>query len=457
MSIPCFVRTFLDARRSTPPKEVLSQRQDQRLRDLLRHTVRHSPFYRRFYREHGISEHDLEFIRLTDLPPLTKRIVMDNFDEVVCDRSLKLAELQRFILEEGGRGKLFHDKFCVVHTSGTTGTPGVFVYGPREIATVRALMFSRVPHLKLGPRRTRLFLLAAVEGYYGGVAMSERAPSLLYIKEKCSVNLPMDQILDRAQRYQPDVIGGYASAIQMLAEAQRQGLIQIKPRHVVASGESLTQLARETIKDAFGINPINLYAASESLAMGAECAHGTMHLFNDYHLFETLNEFSEPVPTGEAGNLTITSLYNFTLPLIRYQTSDRVAFQNESCPCGSGLTAIDGINGRAEEYLWFNIDHERREFIHPITFAELYAPGLEKFRILQRSQQDFVVQVQAKKDLPGVVQALKTQIDRVLSLKGLSEAVRYTIDFLDEIPIVSQSGKFDLVIPVGRAQSLSLI
>jgi len=82
---------------------------------------------------------------------------------------------------------------------------------------------------------------------------------------------------------------------------------------------------------------------------------------------------------------------------------------------------------------------------------------VEKFRVLQRSHQDFVIQVKAERNHPGIVQTLRSQIDRVLQLKGLNLAVRYTIDFLDEIPIVSKSGKFDLVIPLAKAQKLSLV
>jgi phenylacetate-coenzyme A ligase PaaK-like adenylate-forming protein len=435
----------------------MTRLQEQRFRALLRYAVQQSPFYRRYYREHGISDRNLDVVRLTDVPPVTKKTIMENFDEVVCDPSIKLKEVQNFILSEGGLGRLYRDKFCVVHTSGTTGTPGIFIYGPREIATVRAILFARVPHRNPGLRRTRLFLLAAVEGYYGGVAISERAPSLLYVKEKCSVNLPLTEIIARAQRYQPDVLGGYASALHMLAESQLKGLLNIKPRQIVTSGEPLTQVARNTIQQAFGVTPNNLYAASESLAMGAECPHGNMHLFNDYHLFETLDESGAVTADADSGSLALTSLYNYTFPLIRYQTSDRLAFKKDYCPCGSGLAVVEGIKGRTEDYLWFDADRERREFIHPITFAELYAPEVEKFRVLQRSHQDFVIQVKAERNHPGIVRTLRSQIDRVLQLKGLNLAVRYTIDFLDEIPIVSKSGKFDLVIPLAKAQKLSLV
>ena len=51
----------------------------------LRFAWERSAFYRRLYGEYGIRENDLEQIALQDLPIVTKRMVLDHFDEIVTD------------------------------------------------------------------------------------------------------------------------------------------------------------------------------------------------------------------------------------------------------------------------------------------------------------------------------------------------------------------------------------
>ncbi len=448
MNIASILRHSLRLRNSSNlSADVKKQQQIQALDRLLDHVFKHSRFYRSHYERHGIYQRHIGKITITDLPMVDKQMLREHFDHAVCDPKLRLNEIQRFMLDPANHDVPYMGRYSVVHTSGTTGVPGIFAYGPREVALVSAVMFTRINKLQLRPRRARVLMVAAVEGKYGGVAICDHTPKMLYNLKKCSVNLPQSEIRQLAQDFQPTVLGGYASAIHLLALEQLAGRIRINPRSIVCSGEPMTELARLDIKRAFGITPRNFYAASESLALGVECeSHGNMHLFDDLHIFECVSDDLREVKCGEAGKMVLTSLYNYTLPLIRYQTSDLIAKSKDLCPCGSTLLKLDALVGRAEEYLWFDADKEQREFIHPITFAELFAPGLERFRVIQTSTRAFRIQAQTKQR--AVVSAeLSQQLDRILEAKGLSGQVSYSFDFVDRINTTSKSGKFDLVVP----------
>ncbi len=434
------------AKRQSPEERALARQ--KKLSPLLKHVWKYSPFYRKLYENHGLTYESLNVVKLEDLPFVDKDMIRDNFNEVVCDKNLKHDVLSRFIIDPANRDKLFLDKYTVIHTSGTTGSPAIFVYGPKEINLLSAVMFSRVNKLSNPTRRTRLLLLTAIEGKYAGVAISDNAPRFLYKKHKCSVNLSSEEIIATAQSFQPDVIGGYASAIHLLALEQLKGRINLHPKSIVCAGEALTAVARKDMAEAFGIEPTNFYASSESMAMAVECqSHRHMHLFDDLHYFESVDTDLNPVKPGKTGRLVLTNLYNYTLPLIRYRSTDCITLSPQACPCGSSLPILQSLTGRSEEYLWFETAQKSQEFIHPITFAEIFAPGLERFRVVQRSKREFVVQAQASQGRDEVRRIIHEQLDNILELKGLDQSVRYSVDFVEQLAAQSKSGKFDLIIP----------
>ena len=63
--------------------------QRQRLNHLLKHVMTNSGFYQRYYGEHGITMDKIEDIELKDIPPIDKKVAMENFDELVCEPVLK--------------------------------------------------------------------------------------------------------------------------------------------------------------------------------------------------------------------------------------------------------------------------------------------------------------------------------------------------------------------------------
>ena len=106
-------------------KEQIALLQKQRLDRLLRHAYEHSPYYRRAFEAAGITAANLAETPLERFPTLDKEGLMAHFDELVTDRSLKQEGLLHF--GEGSGWEPYRDKYHVVHSSGSTGTPRYFV------------------------------------------------------------------------------------------------------------------------------------------------------------------------------------------------------------------------------------------------------------------------------------------------------------------------------------------
>jgi phenylacetate-CoA ligase len=111
--------------REQGPRAQLASHQQQRLDTTVRHAAAHSRFYRRWFAQTGALGR--EPVQLQRLPVLDKVLLMEQFDELVCDPRLRRDQL----LDWAGRltrDRLYLDRYRVLLTSGSSGRPGLFVY-----------------------------------------------------------------------------------------------------------------------------------------------------------------------------------------------------------------------------------------------------------------------------------------------------------------------------------------
>jgi phenylacetate-coenzyme A ligase PaaK-like adenylate-forming protein len=69
--------------RERGPRTELTRHEQQRLEVVVRHAATHSPFYRRQFAETGTLGDGP--VQLARLPVLDKSLLMEHFDELVCD------------------------------------------------------------------------------------------------------------------------------------------------------------------------------------------------------------------------------------------------------------------------------------------------------------------------------------------------------------------------------------
>ena len=101
-------------------RAMLDARREAALGELRRWAADRSPFYGRF---HG----GLDSRPLSELPVLTKGQLMESWDDVVTDRSVRVVDVQQFLAALDGY-HLFRERYWVARTSGSTGRPGIFLW-----------------------------------------------------------------------------------------------------------------------------------------------------------------------------------------------------------------------------------------------------------------------------------------------------------------------------------------
>lgn len=400
------ISVFMDARRVTRgTAELLASRQKERLAELVAFARTSSRFYAEKYR--GLPE------IITDvhqLPPVTKVELMEHFDDVVTDPSVRKADVMKYLSDPGNIGKPYLGKYMVWTTSGTTGIPGIFLEDKKWDAVITAVNVLRMGGewyngqvirgmIKAGGNSASIF---AGNGHFLGVTMLERQRNSNSSRRKhirlIPVTLPIHEIVKQLNELQPAMFSGYASALGLLAQEQLEGRLKIHPSIVISSAEPLSPGNRSLIQQAFGVPPRNNYGCSEGGVMGYECNHGRMHINTDWVLFEPVDSGHNPIPAGQLSDrLLITNLANRVLPIIRYELGDRVSLSSEPCTCGITLP-VANVEGRTDEVLRFKALNGQSIPVLPLALWSVLKEthGVLRFQAIQTAYDTLKIRLESK-------------------------------------------------------------
>jgi phenylacetate-CoA ligase len=362
-------------------RAMLDSRRVAGLVQLRRLATEQSPFYRRFHA--GCDSRPL-----AELPVLSKAQLMESFDELVTDRRVCLADLREFLERLEGY-RLFQDRYWVARTSGSTGAPGVFLWSRPEWTTVvasyaRAQEWAGIDANLI--RRTRIGVVSSRIPWHQSALVGMSVDSVLVPVRRFDATAPLGEIVEGLNEWQPQNLVCYASMGRILAEEQLAGRLRLSPRAVMCSSEVLTPESRERIRSAFGVEPFNVYAATEPDGVAAECERHRLHLFEDLVITEVVDDRNRPVPAGEVGaKVLVTVLFSRTQPLIRYEMSDTICLSKSRCECGRELRVVDRIEGRTEDVLLLSSPDGTTTSIHPNVFHRVLEPlPVKQWQVEQR-------------------------------------------------------------------------
>ncbi|MBC7892622.1 MAG: AMP-binding protein, partial [Sphingobacteriaceae bacterium] len=168
---------------------------------------------------------------------------------------------------------------------------------------------------------------------------------------------------DTIRRLKPTVLIAVPSfLVKLLQYAQEHGIDpnESSVKKAICIGEpirnpdaSLNILGRK-ITEAWNIRLYSTYASTEMQTAFTECGEGRGgHLQPNLLIVELLDEAGLPVPPGEPGEVTITTLGVEGMPLLRYKTGDVCRMDDQPCACGRNTLRLLPIEGRKQQMLKF--------------------------------------------------------------------------------------------------------
>ncbi|PWU07046.1 MAG: adenylate-forming protein [Terriglobia bacterium] len=347
----------------------LQHHQQRQLAALRAFAMERSPFYRRFHA--GKEQQPLEH-----LPILTKATLMENFDDLVTDRAIRLPDVEAFLNRNNGPD-LFRGRYVVLSTSGSTGLRGVFLFSTEEWITALAGITRPMSWAGLtgGLRKPpRSAMIASTTPWHYSARVSASLATRLLPALRLDAAEPLESMVRRLNEWQPEVLAAYPSVLRQLAEEQIAGRLRIRLRSVATSAEVLTEEIRRRVRQAWGLKVFDTYGATEYAPIAAECAHGRKHLFEDGAVIEIVDDRGRAVPPGGCGDRVLLTIFGrWTQPLIRYEISDMLRPIAGECECGRSFQLIESIEGRVEDVLLFPRRDGSREPVsaHPNLFHQV--------------------------------------------------------------------------------------
>ena len=155
------------------------------------------------------------------------------------------------------------------------------------------------------------------------------------------------------ERFRPAYLSGYPSAMYVLAEYYRQShRPPPKLKAVLTSAETLLDHQRRAIEETFATRVFDQYGQAELQSFWFECEAGRMHAHPLAGITEILRPDGRAARPGELGEVVLTGLINYAMPLIRYRVGDTARFAAEACPCGRGMPVIEEIGGRLDDVVY---------------------------------------------------------------------------------------------------------
>ena len=410
--------------------EVLAY-QAGRLADLRAHATAHSPFYRDLHR-------GLEGAPLSALPVVTKATLMERFDDLVTDRDVRLADVERYIATAAATDR-FRDRYRVAATGGTTGRRGFFLADPHEWTHVLASYGRAYEWAGVAAGLTNRIRMAVVSStnpshqssIVGATVASRFIPTL-----RLDAIQPIDEVVAALNEFRPDSLVGYASILRILAEEQSAGRLHLAPRAVMSASEVLTPDTRERIRAAFGVAATNVYAATETAGIASECRLGHLHRYEDLVIAEVVDDDNQPVAEGEYGAKTlVTVLFSRSQPLIRYALSDRIAAA-PGMPGDLPFSLLAGIQGRQEDVLSLG-----GVTVHPNVFhGALERLPVAGWQVVDEGGRVRVLLAGATNvDAAATAESVRAAIERVGA-----HGVQVAVDLVDAIPRTAM-GKAPLI------------
>ncbi len=167
--------------------------------------------------------------------------------------------------------------------------------------------------------------------------------------------------IKRLERFKPDYLYGYTSIIEEFASYIKENKLELRLnlKAIVTTSEVLAAPTRTTIEEAFKCKVFDEYGCGEVGTIAHECEYGKLHLNMENSIVEIVDGDNSRVADGSPGEIIVTDLTNYSMPLIRYRIKDFGIISTMPCECGRNLQVLDKVFGRQYDAL---INSEGKKF-----------------------------------------------------------------------------------------------
>jgi phenylacetate-CoA ligase len=345
----------------------LSARQADRIRRLLQWVRARNPYY-------------AHHVAVDPADPLDMLRAMP-----ILERSTLQADADRI------QTPAFERRVIAKSTGGSTGAPVRIIKDADGVAQEMATTWAALESygIRMGDRSVRFWGTPLTAKRRLRFRLTDLAMNRIRLSAFDLDDEDLHSYWRRTLRFRPVWMYGYASLIHLFAvwieESGRDGR-QLGLRAIVPTSEPLNDGQRAQISRVFGAPVYDEYGCGETGAMAYACEQGRLHIMTENVVVELLGEDGRQVGPGEAGEVVVTDVTNFAMPLIRYRLGDR-ARASDRCTCGLGFPAIEQVLGRIHDVVYTPAGRRWHGEKLDYLMSQLYGEfgGFRQYQVVQYS------------------------------------------------------------------------
>ena len=392
-------------------EEEIDAYQQNCIEKLLRHCMNTVPFY-----------NSLKSIDLHDWPVVNKATYK-------CDYERHLSSCY-------DRNKLIR-----MSTSGSTGTPFTCYQdkGKKRHVNAEVLYYNGQTGYKIG---RRIIYLRSVVSEIAKSDISQFFQNIYLLNCTDLSDKGIAEKIDFIRRYSKScgaMLMGYSSTLDAFRKYfERNGYHRAEGCNiygVVGGSTMLYDNTRDSMEKAFGCKCYSRYANEENGFLGQDGVENNVFFVNnaDYFVEILKLESNEPAEFGEIGRIVVTDLYNYAMPMVRYDTGDVGAWVEITRDC-TKKRAIGSFGGRIVDMI-YNCYGESIS-PHSISTSMWKYKCLEQYQFAQTGKKSYEIRINLKEpnmtvDETDLINTLKVIVGRDAEIE---------LKYRTEIPVLS-SGK----------------
>ncbi len=391
-------------------EDVSIKKRNQYLSFLMQHAIATVPFYKDYK----------NYSSIKDFPIVDKMLLRESVNSFISNK--------------------FKDKASYeVSTSGSTGTPFVvFQDKNKKIRnTADTIFFGEKAGYKIGHK---LFYIRAWSKVISKSRLATLLQNIRMINVKNLNSTSISEIVKEIEATSSNnAFIGYPSAFKEICkylDAVDAKPINAKISSMIANAEPLGDPIKNSIKRYFGFNILSRYSNMENGILSQQITNGGsfFHINWASYYIEVLDlKEDKPAGYGNLGRVVVTDLFNYHMPIIRYDTGDLAVMDISNT--FNNAPAFTKVEGRKMDAIYSTDGRIMTTVVYELE----YFPEIKQFQFIQEDKKLYLVKI-------NIDRHFKQEKKMTTLLKSfLGEDAIIKIEYVDEIPELS-SGKRKLTL-----------
>lgn len=393
----------------------LQQLQEHKLQAILEHATSNIPYYSSLKHKQNLTLKDFPIINKSDIKRNTDYFMWhpEKKHELVCERS-----------------------------SGSSGIQGTIYMSKEEQSKVIALqtLLWEWAGYKMGKPMLQT-------GITPNRSLEKKLKDILFrVRYEAAFGLKKDAIINALISFrgkQQPVFGGYASSLYVYAQtALENEITDIHFGTIISWGDKLFDHYRTTIEKAFHCKVYDIYGTTEGFTIAGQKDSDYSYMITPQVFVELLDKNGNDVQDGEIGNVVVTHLDAYEMPLIRYYLGDMaIKLPDSEYPEHRELAfpMLKKIIGRDTDIV--RTPGGKSMVVHSFTGIFEHLPEIKQFRVLQHELSGIMIEY-----IPE--STFTPEILRIIENKILTSLDEHIVIEFREVTVIpdSPSGKPQLIV-----------